>query len=267
MSVPARAAERAGTLTYRPVRVDEIETCAGIWRTAINDYIVRLGQEEVPPEIDPSSGCSRTCSRPIPSGSSSPAGRTRTVARRSSRSRSRSGVSGCGTCRCCSCCPRSREPGSVASCSRASCRTTTATASSGQPRRTAPSRSRMRCTRRTGSPRGCRCSTCPACRNDPRPLAGSRRASCRWRSRRSRTVRPEGRATRGWRPPSTGWIASSWAPRTRWIIGSSARSNDVDGSTTGQTAFRSGTGMPARPAGSDRSPSATRRWSRRSSAT
>lgn len=53
MSLPARAAARAGELTYRPVRVDEIETCAGIWRTAINDYIVRLGQDEVPPEMNP----------------------------------------------------------------------------------------------------------------------------------------------------------------------------------------------------------------------
>jgi GNAT superfamily N-acetyltransferase len=53
VSVPARAAARVGELTYRPVRVDEIETCAGIWRTAINDYIVRLGQEEIPPEMNP----------------------------------------------------------------------------------------------------------------------------------------------------------------------------------------------------------------------
>lgn len=53
MSLPARVAAHAGELTYRPVRVDEIETCARIWRTAINDYIVRLGQEEVPPEMNP----------------------------------------------------------------------------------------------------------------------------------------------------------------------------------------------------------------------
>ena len=33
--------------------MDEIETCAGIWRTAINDYIVRLGQGEIPPEMNP----------------------------------------------------------------------------------------------------------------------------------------------------------------------------------------------------------------------
>jgi GNAT superfamily N-acetyltransferase len=53
MSVPARAASRAGALTYRPVRTDEIETCAGIWRTAINDYVVLLGQGEIPPELNP----------------------------------------------------------------------------------------------------------------------------------------------------------------------------------------------------------------------
>lgn len=53
MSPSARAAARANGLTYRPVRPDEIETCAGIWRTAINDYIVRLGQDQVPPEMNP----------------------------------------------------------------------------------------------------------------------------------------------------------------------------------------------------------------------
>ena len=53
MSTAARAATRADELTYRPVRADEIEACAGIWRTAINDYIVRLGQDEIPPEMNP----------------------------------------------------------------------------------------------------------------------------------------------------------------------------------------------------------------------
>lgn len=53
MSVSARATARAGELTYRPVRIDEIEACAGIWRTSINDYIVRLGQEAIPPEMNP----------------------------------------------------------------------------------------------------------------------------------------------------------------------------------------------------------------------
>ena len=40
-------------MTYRPVQTDEIETCAGIWRTAINHYVVRLGEGEVPPEMNP----------------------------------------------------------------------------------------------------------------------------------------------------------------------------------------------------------------------
>jgi len=44
---------RADELTYRPVRPTEIEACAGIWRTAINDYIARLGQDEIPPEMNP----------------------------------------------------------------------------------------------------------------------------------------------------------------------------------------------------------------------
>jgi GNAT superfamily N-acetyltransferase len=40
-------------LTYRRAVADEIETCAGIWRTAINGYVVNLGQAEIPPELNP----------------------------------------------------------------------------------------------------------------------------------------------------------------------------------------------------------------------
>jgi len=40
-------------LAYRPARTDELRTCAGIWRTSINDYIVPMGQAEVPPEFGP----------------------------------------------------------------------------------------------------------------------------------------------------------------------------------------------------------------------
>ena len=40
-------------LTFRPARTDELVTCAGIWRASINDYIARLGQPEIPPEINP----------------------------------------------------------------------------------------------------------------------------------------------------------------------------------------------------------------------
>lgn len=43
---------RAG-LTYRPARPDELPTCASVWRAAINEYILRLGQEGIPPEINP----------------------------------------------------------------------------------------------------------------------------------------------------------------------------------------------------------------------
>ena len=35
-------------LTYRPARPDELATCEAIWRTSINDYIVPLGQGEIP---------------------------------------------------------------------------------------------------------------------------------------------------------------------------------------------------------------------------
>jgi GNAT superfamily N-acetyltransferase len=44
---------RARTLTYRPVREDELDACARIWRDSIDDYIVRLGQPALPDEIGP----------------------------------------------------------------------------------------------------------------------------------------------------------------------------------------------------------------------
>ncbi len=50
MSFPARRGGLAGELTYRAARPDEIADCAEIWRTSINDYIVRLGQHEIPPD-------------------------------------------------------------------------------------------------------------------------------------------------------------------------------------------------------------------------
>jgi GNAT superfamily N-acetyltransferase len=40
-------------LAYRPVRADELGVCAEIWRSAINDYVVRLGQIEVGTETGP----------------------------------------------------------------------------------------------------------------------------------------------------------------------------------------------------------------------
>jgi len=40
-------------LTYRPVRPDELETCADIWRVSINDYIGRLGQPDLQTESGP----------------------------------------------------------------------------------------------------------------------------------------------------------------------------------------------------------------------
>ena len=56
MTLSARSAGSARSvddLRYRPAGADEIETCAGIWRIAINDYIVHLGQGEMPPELNP----------------------------------------------------------------------------------------------------------------------------------------------------------------------------------------------------------------------
>lgn len=51
MTALARRATVDDTITYRPVRPDELATCGAIWRTSINDYIVRLGQPELPEDI------------------------------------------------------------------------------------------------------------------------------------------------------------------------------------------------------------------------
>ncbi len=43
----------SGSLAYRPVRPDELETCARIWRASINAYILPLGQPEIPDDTGP----------------------------------------------------------------------------------------------------------------------------------------------------------------------------------------------------------------------
>ncbi len=53
MTLSAGSPARADQLIYRQAEAGEVETCAGIWRTAINDYIVHLGQGEIPPEVNP----------------------------------------------------------------------------------------------------------------------------------------------------------------------------------------------------------------------
>jgi GNAT superfamily N-acetyltransferase len=51
---PGREPTRAITnLTFRPARPDELGACADIWRVAIDDYMVRLGQSAIPPEQGP----------------------------------------------------------------------------------------------------------------------------------------------------------------------------------------------------------------------
>jgi GNAT superfamily N-acetyltransferase len=53
--VKAAAGSRPASvqLTYRPARLDELATCESIWRTSINDYIVPLGQGEIPIGVNP----------------------------------------------------------------------------------------------------------------------------------------------------------------------------------------------------------------------
>jgi GNAT superfamily N-acetyltransferase len=53
MSQGARPRDTAGGVSCRPARPDELATCGAIWRTAINDYIVPLGQGPIPDEVNP----------------------------------------------------------------------------------------------------------------------------------------------------------------------------------------------------------------------
>jgi GNAT superfamily N-acetyltransferase len=52
---PVRPLREVGAddLAYRPVRPDELGTCAEIWRTALNDYMGRLNLPGIPPELGP----------------------------------------------------------------------------------------------------------------------------------------------------------------------------------------------------------------------
>ena len=151
----AAAAPRG--LTYPPVAADELAACAEIWRVSINDYIVPPRPARDPARARArSSGCTPTSRRPTRSGSSS---------RRVPDDRAASGWSpspsaivrerlwylsmlfvlpefqGVG--------PRARAAGPGPAAGDGD--------RSGRSRRTAPSRSRTRCTRATGWCRGCRC--------------------------------------------------------------------------------------------------------------
>ncbi len=53
MTADARTVAAARGLTVRPARIEDIPACADIWRLAINDYIGRLGQSELPREFGP----------------------------------------------------------------------------------------------------------------------------------------------------------------------------------------------------------------------
>lgn len=53
MSAVVRSGRPAAGVSLRPVKPDELGVCASIWRTSINDYIGRLGQSEIPPEVNP----------------------------------------------------------------------------------------------------------------------------------------------------------------------------------------------------------------------
>ena len=187
----------------------------------------------------------------------------RDAASASSRSRRRSSASGCGTCRCCSCCPSSRARRRArAAGPRAGRRPTrTRPTASGRPPRTAPSRSRTRCT-----PLRHRPADAAAQPDRAAAAAGGVRASAvGGRAARLRRDRGAGRRTARvigcWSMPSTRSIASCSASPTRSTTDSCAANRATAGSIAARTARRSATATPARPAGSARSRSATRRSS------
>ena len=49
----ATTAPALDAISFRFATPDDLERCAAIWRLAINDYIVRLGQHEIPDEVGP----------------------------------------------------------------------------------------------------------------------------------------------------------------------------------------------------------------------
>ena len=53
MNAATESAAGTAALSYRPARPDEMAACGEIWRDSINAYIGRLGQGEIPPEINP----------------------------------------------------------------------------------------------------------------------------------------------------------------------------------------------------------------------
>jgi GNAT superfamily N-acetyltransferase len=48
----ARSAPATAGIVYRAAAPEDLAACAGIWRTSINEYTRRLGQMEVPPELN-----------------------------------------------------------------------------------------------------------------------------------------------------------------------------------------------------------------------
>ena len=142
--------------SFRPVRATELADCAAIWRASINDYIVHLGQTEIPPEMAPivrlythlqATDPDRFIVATLPDGSGD-----RVIGFAAATVREHlwylsmlfvlpefQGV-GSG--------PRAAGPGRRRPTARWSARS----------RRTAPSRSPTRCTPARGWSRGCRCS-------------------------------------------------------------------------------------------------------------
>ena len=256
---PDPARRRSSGSSFRPARPDELPDCGRIWRDSINDYLRRSARPRSPTSSARSGGSTPTPGRPIPerfvvATRPAPDGRTRIVGLR----RRRSSAARSGSCRCCSSDRRRRARGSAERSSSGSCPSPTIDGVTGDGRRQPPADldGALRPVRDRAADAGPRpARRDPAAGGLPRP---ARRASSRSRSRRSRPGRPAGPGHRELAADRrTRSTASCSGPSIRRTIASCGPRAGRASCIAARTAPPSATAMPARSAGSGRSPSAT----------
>ena len=265
---PVIAGEGAdAAISYRPVRTDELEACAEVWRDGINDYTRRLNQPDVPPETASllrlyahlqSTDPERFVVATMPAGGGDGQDGERIVAFAAAVMRERlwflsmlfvrPGLQGAGLGRAllARVGPGGRRglvPGH------------------GHRQRPADQQRAVRLGRHGAAhpaPQPHRVAAAT-----PRRSARCRRASSPRPSRTSSTS-PAARGISAWRPPSTRSIARCSASPIRPTTDSCARRTAAAGCTAAPTGQRWATATRPKPAGSARSPFAIRRCSPRS---
>ena len=255
----ARRRPDPGPHVVRPARPDELAICAGIWRDALNDYLGRLGQPEIPDDLAPILRLYAHLQATDPE--------TFLVADRDGR------VDGfivalaagerCGSCRCCSSGPAPRPAGWAASSSPRSRRGDGWTGA----RATATDSAQPISNGLYALARDRAAGPAPAPR---RPGRSTGRAAAAARRDRGAPVRrggrrrgrpAAGRARRRAGGPRPGRGRASTAPWTAPFLALEARAGLPVPRTA--TAASSATATPPSRAGSVRSPFATRRSWRR----